>query len=165
MTDCSVKCCIGSCIHRWVRWRMQIQLWVVSGQSFLTRVSPKARTAWRLFSAVLPGVLWPCITNLKLIVNWSTQQLNDLTALDELSELNWLVLHWEIMKFCGLFSVYAGPESSWPVDLVRVIIYSRRMSFCKLLSVTHKRLSKRSPPVRYLVTLIFFKALECLRHV
>lgn len=54
MTDRHTKCCSGNFIFSRPRGRMQIPLWVVLGQSFLTRASPEARTIYRYFQLYSP---------------------------------------------------------------------------------------------------------------
>lgn len=66
MTDSSVDCCSGSCTYSWVARKMHIQLWVVSGQSFLTPSTPEASTIYRYFQLCSPEYCGP----VSLIWNW-----------------------------------------------------------------------------------------------
>lgn len=54
MTDSYTKCCSGSFIFSRPRGRMPIHLWLASGQSFLTRMSPEAKTIYRYFQRYSP---------------------------------------------------------------------------------------------------------------
>lgn len=149
-----------------LQWELHVQLgWMKDADSAVgglgSKFPDRGESRSKDLSAALPRVLWPCMTNLKLIVNWSTQQLNYLTALDEPSELNWLVPHWETQILWPAFSGWCLDQA---LKIPGIISYSRRTSFCKLFIVAHEELSVLPSAVRcQLLSYEFLKASECHR--
>lgn len=140
-----------------LQWELHVQLgWMKDADSAVgglgSKFPDRGESRSKDLSAALPRVLWPCMTNLKLIVNWSTQQLNYLTALDEPSELNWLVSHWEMQILWPAFSGWCLDQA---LKIPGIISYSRRTSFCKLFIVAHEELSVLSSAVRCQLLLLW----------